>query len=203
MSAPLQALYVGWTTWAVVWILASFWSARASRSARGGRNIAYQLISVLGMLALLIVTRPTRPVYTPLWQLPAPIEWALVALMAAGFVLACWARVALGKLWSAGVERKADHRLVEHGPYAIVRHPIYTGLLAAALSLALVKATPLALVGLVLTAIGFTVKARLEEGFLAAELGEQAYADYRRRVPMLVPFARPVINGAGPIRNGD
>jgi protein-S-isoprenylcysteine O-methyltransferase Ste14 len=108
--------------------------------------------------------------------------------MAAGFLLACWARLALGKLWSAGVERKADHRLVEEGPYAIVRHPIYAGLLAAALSLALVKATPFALAGLVLTSIGFTVKARLEERFLATELGEADYADYMRRVPMLMPF---------------
>ena len=140
------------------------------------------------MLALLIVTRPTSSLVTPLWQVGDALGWALVVLMAASFLLACWARLALGKLWSAGVERKADHRLVEEGPYAIVRHPIYAGLLAAALSLALVKATPFALAGLVLTSIGFTVKARLEERFLATELGEADYADYMRRVPMLMPF---------------
>ena len=188
MSAPLIALYVGWTIWAALWVLTSWWSARRVSRADGGRKVAYQLISAIGMLALLIVTRPTRPLFTPLWQMGDTIAWALVALMAAGFLLACWARFVLGKLWSAGVERKEGHRLVEEGPYAIVRHPIYTGLLAAALALALVKATPLALVGLALTAIGFTVKARLEEQFLSAELGEVDYASYRRRVPMLVPF---------------
>jgi protein-S-isoprenylcysteine O-methyltransferase Ste14 len=140
------------------------------------------------MLALLIVTRPTGPLSTPLWQLEAAISWALVGLMAAGFALACWARVTLGKLWSAGVERKAEHRLIENGPYAMVRHPIYTGLIAAAVALVLVKATPLALIGLALTTIGFFVKARVEERFLAAELGEANYAEYRRRVPMLLPF---------------
>jgi protein-S-isoprenylcysteine O-methyltransferase Ste14 len=120
--------------------------------------------------------------------LVSPAEWSLVGLTAAGFVLACWARFTLGRLWSAGVERKEDHRIIEDGPYAIVRHPIYTGLLAAALALALVKATPLALIGFVLTTVGFTVKARLEERFLAAELGEAGYDNYRRRVPMLVPL---------------
>ena len=188
MSGPMAALYVCWTVWAAVWIIASWWSARGVRRAGGGQNITYQLVSVAGMLALLIVTRPTRALFTPLWQLANPAEWSLVGLTAAGFALACWARLTLGKLWSAGVERKEGHRIVEDGPYALVRHPIYTGLLAAALALALVKATPLALIGLVLTTVGFTVKARLEERFLAAELGEAGYADYRRRVPMLVPF---------------
>ena len=188
MSGPLLALYVGWTAWAILWIAASWWSGRTARRAGGRENVTYQLVSAAGMLALLIVTRSTRPLFTPLWQVGDDFGWALVVLMVAGFLLACWARLALGKLWSAGVERKADHRLVEEGPYAIVRHPIYTGLLAAALALALVKATPLALLGLVLTAVGFTVKARLEERFLAQELGEAGYADYRRRVPMLVPF---------------
>lgn len=188
MTGPLLALYVCWTVWAAVWVAASWWSARRVRRAGGRQNITYQLVSVAGMLALLTVTRPTRPLFAPLWQLGGPAEWALVALTVAGFFLACWARLTLGKLWSAGVERKEGHRIVEDGPYSIVRHPIYTGLLAAALALALVKATPLALVGLVLTSVGFTVKARLEEQFLAAELGEAGYADYRRRVPMLVPF---------------
>jgi protein-S-isoprenylcysteine O-methyltransferase Ste14 len=188
MSGPLLALYIGWSVWAVLWIVTSRWSARTERRAGGRQNVIYQLVSVAGMLALLIVTRPTGPLSTPLWQLEAAISWALVGLMAAGFALACWARVTLGKLWSAGVERKAEHRLIENGPYAMVRHPIYTGLIAAAVALALVKATPLALIGLALTTIGFFVKARLEERFLAAELGEANYAEYRRRVPMLLPF---------------
>ena len=190
MSGPLLALYVGWTIWAVLWVATSWWSARGLRRAGGARNVAYQLVSVVGMVALLIVTRPTRPLFAPIWLTGDVTGWILVGLMAAGFLLACWARLTLGRLWSAGVERKEDHRIIDSGPYAIVRHPIYTGLLAAALALALVKATPLALIGLVLTAIGFTVKAQLEEQFLASELGEASYADYRRRVPMLVPFLR-------------
>jgi protein-S-isoprenylcysteine O-methyltransferase Ste14 len=140
------------------------------------------------MTALLIVTRPHGEILSPLWQLGHALEWAMVALMASGFAFACWARVALGSLWSVQVERKRDHLLIDHGPYAIVRHPIYTGLLAAGLATALVKATPFAIAGYFLMTAGLIVKARLEERFLMRELGEQSYASYRQRVPMLIPF---------------
>jgi protein-S-isoprenylcysteine O-methyltransferase Ste14 len=68
-----------------------------------------------------------------------------------------------------------------------VRHPIYTGLLLALLAMAVAKGTVLGTVGFALAFLGLTLKARLEERWLAGELGSGAYADYRRRVPMLVP----------------
>jgi protein-S-isoprenylcysteine O-methyltransferase Ste14 len=95
----------------------------------------------------------------------------------------------LGRLWSASVTRKEDHRVVDSGPYAIVRHPIYTGLLIAAVATAVIKGTPIAFVGVVLMTIAFVIKGRLEENFLREELGREAYDAYRKRVPMLVPFA--------------
>jgi len=69
-----------------------------------------------------------------------------------------------------------------------VRHPIYTGLIIALLATAVTEATPVALLGAVLIALGLWVKARAEERFLLSELGPEAYESYRRRVPMLVPF---------------
>jgi protein-S-isoprenylcysteine O-methyltransferase Ste14 len=82
----------------------------------------------------------------------------------------------------------AEHRVVESGPYALVRHPIYTGLIAAAAAMAAIRATPWALAGLALFALGFALKAKVEERFLESELG--GYASYRARVPMIVPFFR-------------
>ena len=69
-----------------------------------------------------------------------------------------------------------------------MRHPIYTGLIIALLATAVTEATPVALLGAVLIALGLWVKARAEERFLLSELGQEAYESYRRRVPMLVPF---------------
>lgn len=77
---------------------------------------------------------------------------------------------------------------MDTGPYSLVRHPIYTGLLAASLATAVAQATATALVGWMLIGLGLWLKARVEERFLAAELDPQAYAAYRLRVPMLVPL---------------
>jgi protein-S-isoprenylcysteine O-methyltransferase Ste14 len=74
------------------------------------------------------------------------------------------------------------------GPYAIVRHPVYTGLIAATLCTAIAQATLPALAGFLLIALGLWLKARLEEEFLRQELGPAAYDSYRRRVSMLLPF---------------
>ncbi len=94
----------------------------------------------------------------------------------------------MGALWSGAIVRKEGHHIVETGPYALVRHPIYTGLIVAIFATAAAQATVTGLIGAALVAIGLWLKARVEERFLTAELGADAYAAYRRRVPMLVPF---------------
>jgi protein-S-isoprenylcysteine O-methyltransferase Ste14 len=137
------------------------------------------------------LTVPLPPALTvSLWTLPRAAAWACAALAVAGFLFAWWARLHLGALWSGSITRKADHRIVDTGPYGLVRHPIYTGLILALFALAAVKATPAALIGAAVTTASFWLKARFEEGFLGAELGQEAYAAYRRRVPMLVPFLK-------------
>ena len=112
----------------------------------------------------------------------------MTAACAAGFGFTWWARVTLGDLWSGTVSRKQDHEIIERGPYGLVRHPIYTGIIFAAFATAIQIGLAASLVGASLMTLGFWMKARLEERFLSAELGEGAYADYRRRTPMLVPF---------------
>jgi protein-S-isoprenylcysteine O-methyltransferase Ste14 len=109
-------------------------------------------------------------------------------LVGVGVAIAWWARLHLGLLWSARVTRKADHKVVDSGPYALVRHPIYSGMLLSLLATAIAKGTILGVSGFVILLTGFWLKARLEERWLTAELGADLYADYRRRVPMLLPF---------------
>ncbi|HSQ32549.1 MAG TPA: isoprenylcysteine carboxylmethyltransferase family protein [Gemmatimonadaceae bacterium] len=117
------------------------------------------------------------------------LAWTLVGVAALGFAFTWWARVHLGRLWSSTVSRKADHHVVSTGPYAIVRHPIYTGILLAMLATALLRGTAAAFVGVAWLIVGFNLKARLEESFLRSELGEETYGAYASRVPMLIPFA--------------
>ena len=82
---------------------------------------------------------------------------------------------------------KQDHKLVRNGPYALVRHPIYTGVLLALIGSALAVDKWRALIGLTVVALGFLRKIVIEERFMSAEFGE-AYARYRAEVPALIPF---------------
>ena len=145
-------------------------------------------MTVVGV-ALMVLGAGRLPYGGPrLWLLGQAMVWLLVAIAALGLAFTWWARVYLGRLWSSSVTRKADHRVVDTGPYAIgassdlhrhhrgaVRHRRDEGPVAA-------------LAGAVVMTVGFWMKARLEERFLRAQLGADAYNSYRLRVPMLLPF---------------
>jgi protein-S-isoprenylcysteine O-methyltransferase Ste14 len=107
-----------------------------------------------------------------------------------GFAVAWWARITLGRLWSGTVTRKVDHEIISAGPYRLVRHPIYSGLLLSVGATAALRGTMAAVLGAAAIGIGLFVKARVEERFLRSELGIEQYDGYARRVPMLVPFTR-------------
>ena len=112
----------------------------------------------------------------------------MAAFVLAGLLFTWWARIHLGRLWSSSVTRKADHHVVDTGPYRIVRHPIYTGIILASLATAAMRGTALAWLGACVMTTGWVIKARLEEEFLREQLGAETYAKYARRVPMLVPL---------------
>ena len=80
--------------------------------------------------------------------------------------------------------------MVDTGPYGIVRHPIYTGVILAAFAFAAARARPFDLLVALVFTVFFAWKSRVEERFLQTELGV-AYDAYRQRVPMLVPLLRP------------
>ena len=115
----------------------------------------------------------------------------MVVLAIVGILFAWWARIYLGRLWSGSITRKEGHRVVDTGPYAIVRHPIYTGIFLATVAVAVLKGNLYAFTGAFLIVAGFWIKARLEERFLSEQLGPETYAAYRCRVPMLIPFFPP------------
>ncbi|HEX4020470.1 MAG TPA: isoprenylcysteine carboxylmethyltransferase family protein [Acidobacteriaceae bacterium] len=107
-------------------------------------------------------------------------------LTLAGCALAIWARLVLGRNWSASVTVKQDHILTTRGPYAFVRHPIYSGLLLAALGAAIVHGAVADLLALCLIFAGFWIKSHTEESFMLQEFGQQ-YTAYKQRVKALVP----------------
>ena len=194
MRPALEALYVVWIVWAATWLAAALWANRTIARPAARREWGYRIFTLPGWALLLAypvrrgLSLDAAP-WQPLWRFPTGIEWMLVGFAAAGVAFAWWARLHLGRLWSASLTRKADHHIVDTGPYAIVRHPIYTGLYMAALATLAIRASPVVIAGFALFAIGYWRKAGEEERFLAGELGAEAYESYRRRVPMLLPFA--------------
>jgi protein-S-isoprenylcysteine O-methyltransferase Ste14 len=124
------------------------------------------------------------------WRAGNTTGWILAATAISGFAVAWWARITLGRLWSGSVTRKVHHEIISAGPYRMVRHPIYSGLLLSVAATAALRGTAAAVLGAVAIGIGLFVKARVEERFLRSELGRERYDGYARRVPMLVPFTR-------------
>ena len=179
------AILYAWIAWFVSWMAAAAWSEKTVKRPTVGREIVYRVLTMIG--AVLMFSDGSSG--TVLWQAGPGIDWLLFALTLTGFAFMWWARVHLGRLWSSSVTRKEHHHVVDTGPYAMVRHPIYTGLLLAIVATMFVRITAGTIAGAAVMAIAICIKARLEEKFLREQLGE-SYAVYARRVPMLVPFLR-------------
>ena len=186
--APEQVAGLLWAAWLVSWMAAAAWSSPAERRPPVRSESLYRLVTIVGA-ALLFGVQPGR-LYTDvaLWQAGRDVAWLLVLLTLSGFAFTWWARLTLGRLWSSGVTRKADHRIITAGPYGIVRHPIYTGLLLSVVATAVMRGTAAGCLGAGLMVLGLWIKARVEERFLRRELGEDQYDAYAHQVPMLVPF---------------
>jgi protein-S-isoprenylcysteine O-methyltransferase Ste14 len=188
VRTPQIALALTWIVWWLSWWVAALWSDRAVSRPPRRQQILYRLCAMAGVVLLFGGYRHEFRSELVLWQTPDSIAWLMVAAAASGFAFTWWARLHLGRLWSANVGRKADHRVVDTGPYGVVRHPIYTGITLASIATAATRGTAAGWAGVAIMTAGWVIKARLEEGFLREQLGQEAYDAYARRVPMLVPF---------------
>jgi protein-S-isoprenylcysteine O-methyltransferase Ste14 len=184
------------------WIIAACWlvfvavwavmGVRAKRpvGARHWRREGWLRIAVAALLLIGLSLPPVRHVLHGMRAAAAgagllvgPLGAGLCAL---GIGLAIWARVYLGRNWGMPMSRQADAELITGGPYAYVRHPIYTGMLLAMLGSAIAN-SPVWLVALVPFGLYFVYSARAEEKLMLEQFPEQ-YRDYMARTKMLVPF---------------
>lgn len=112
--------------------------------------------------------------------------FAAIALIWAGIALAIWARWHLGQYWSGRVTIKEDHKLIRTGPYARLRHPIYSGLDLATIGTALAIDRWRCLVAVAIIILGFAIKASREESMLGAQFGSD-FDEHRRHTGFLLP----------------
>ncbi len=185
MTIALAVAACCWVLFALYWIVRSLSQKQVAEKPPISSRIADL---VLFPLAFVVLARPqwfrlSLRVLGDSWPLAA----TSVALSALGLAICVWARNALAGNWSGSIDLKRGHELVEHGPYAIVRHPIYTGFLSLFLGTALALGTLGGLAGFAILAIGSLLRIRNEEALLTRHFG-RAYAAYKRRVRMLIPY---------------
>jgi protein-S-isoprenylcysteine O-methyltransferase len=168
--------------------LALVWRRRASRAPsmrldRGSHRLLWAVIVGSIIAAHLAALSNVGPRLLP------GLPWRCfgAGLFAAGTALRWWAVVHLGRFFSVDVALASDHRVVETGPYRVVRHPSYTGLLLQCAGLGIVLGTALSLfVIIVPTFLVLVHRIRVEERVLLANFGND-YAAYTRRTKRLLP----------------
>lgn len=178
----------------VLWLaFILYWRIKAdgAKTAQRLEPRAPRILRALTFLVVIVLfstTRiPLRWLYLKLWP---PGIWPFcigAAIAIAGVLFAVWAREHLGSNWSSAVTIKQGHELITTGPYAVVRHPIYTGILTGLLGTAIALSEVRGLICLVLVFLVTWPKLRLEEGWMRSQFGE-TYAAYAHRTAALVPY---------------
>ncbi len=163
--------------------------ALASHEPRERSRSAWQLTWLAMVTSFVILFWHPFHVPTPHWY-DVAVRPLAVAIMLAAAALVSWAYASLGRYWDGAISVLTDHHIVRTGPFAIVRHPVYLGFDLFVTGGAFLSADPVAGLIAALVALVMYFRAREEERFLSERLGD-AYAAYRRRVPMLRPWPRP------------
>jgi protein-S-isoprenylcysteine O-methyltransferase Ste14 len=183
----LQATVFVWLALAVVWVLGALRTKRTVQRQSSSSQLLYTAILAVGVF-LIFATQSGIPwLDRELFPVTVPIALAGLLAVLMGVAFSIWARLMLGGNWSNGVTLKENHTLLRTGPYRIVRHPIYSGILLAMFGSALQRGGIRCFVGVPICAFSFWLKTRAEERFMVQSFGEQ-YLQYRHRVKALAPF---------------
>ena len=176
-----------WLSWMVYWWAAS----RDVKSTVRRESVSSRLLHFVPLaIAVLLFSLQRVPIPFLAERFLPLAEWSFWLgsfLTAGGLLFTVWARLHLGRNWSGTVTIKDGHELITSGPYALVRHPIYTGLLLAMLGSALALGDWRGVTAFALAAGALWRKLRVEESWMQQQFGD-AYQAYSQRVAALIPF---------------
>jgi protein-S-isoprenylcysteine O-methyltransferase Ste14 len=180
------AIWICWGVVGLTWIAGAVYGSRKSRGQRqhSGSGGLWRLGSIVAAVLIyrLAFRDLNRLTDHSLW-----IELTGLVLLVTSTCFTIWARLRLGRMWSATPNMlRADHRLRTDGPYAITRHPIYTGLYGMLLGTVLLNGLGASLALLVVGAVVLVARIPVEERLMSKTFPEE-YARYRERVPRFVP----------------
>ena len=171
-----------WLLWLAYWLVAARNSAPTLKSESLLTGVLYRGTTVIGVFLIF----GFKWLKSQLWPVTVPVLCLGVIVVICGFSFAIWARRHLGRYWSARITLKQGHQVIESGPYRLVRHPIYSGLLLSMAGTVLTIGTVQSVCGYVVLLGALVFKLAAEERLLAANLGP-SYQDYQKRVKALIP----------------
>ena len=186
-SLALDIISYCWFLFAVIWLIAAFWTKRSGYKESRWQRLGYVIPILVGGYLVFKGQRLSEPLNLRVIPHVDALAWTGVVLCIAGLAFCIWARFTLGRNWSGVVTLKGGHELITRGPYAIVRHPIYTGLLAMIVATVIVRGHVAGVIVLPLVFWGLWIKLRYEEKLMLEKFPD-AYAAYQRRVKRLIPF---------------
>jgi len=172
-----------WVGFSLYWEWAARNSSPAVRAETRGSRLIHLVIVTAGQL---LVIAPVSGLRARLWPEAWPVVALGLAIVVGSIALAVWARRRLGRHWSGEITTKVDHELIVDGPYALVRHPIYTAVLGMCVGTTLVSGELHGLIGTALVVVAYARKIHLEERNLAGSFGA-AWDSYRARTKALIP----------------
>jgi protein-S-isoprenylcysteine O-methyltransferase Ste14 len=180
-------LFIGccWIAWLIYWVGMAF---TTKHTVERGGFVGYRLVTIVTVVALIAAGRLLHvSSHSQLWHTKLALGVVTDCTVVAGVAFTVWARIALGRNWSAEVTFKQEHELIESGPYALARHPIYTGLIVMALGTAINYGRTLGFVLFVGLCGGLWWKARQEERIMSRHFPD-SYPQYKTRVHAIIPF---------------
>lgn len=176
-----------WVVFLVYWQLKAARAKTTQRLEPAASRIVRTIVFVIVIVLLSTNFIPLPWLYHQLWPVGLWPFWIGAAVTVAGLLFALWARQHLGSNWSRSVTIKEGHELITSGPYALVRHPIYTGILGGFLGTAIALSQVRGFVGFALVFVVFWAKLRMEEEWMHSQFGE-TYATYAHQTAALVPY---------------
>jgi protein-S-isoprenylcysteine O-methyltransferase Ste14 len=180
MRAVELVFAVGWAAFWLYWLAAAF-------SMKKGRVPWSRELRIRAVIVVVVILLFRFGVFRGHGLNTDPWRAGLgLALFALGLAFAIWARIHIGRNWGTPMTQKDEPELVTSGPYHLVRHPIYSGILIAGLGTA-VALSWLWLFAVVPAGVYFLYSATVEERFLTEQFPDE-YPSYRRSTKMLVPF---------------
>ncbi|SRR5258707_6408266 len=175
-----------WIVFLVYWVITGLKTRTTVRQESASSRYGVLALEIAGFLLLFNQRAGIGVLAQHIFPRTMVAAVAGTAATWAGIGLALWARFHLGQYWSARISLKEDHQLIRTGPYARLRHPIYTGLDLAAIGSAVVIDHWRCVLGVCLIILGYVIKARREELLLAGQFGA-AFEEHRKHTGFLLP----------------